>query len=46
MLNHQEVSKYYVNDNLQNFIFLFMSLLTVLIVKNSHVLYMEGSNMR
>ena len=46
MLNHQEFSKYYVHDNLQNFILLFMSLFTDLIVKNSNALYMEGSNVR
>ena len=32
------VSKYYEHDSLQNFILLFMSLLTALIVKNSHML--------
>ena len=36
-LNHQKVSKYYEHDCLQNFILLSMSLLTALIVKNSHV---------
>ena len=32
------VSKYYEHDSLQNFILLFMSLLTALIVKTSHML--------
>ena len=39
LLNHQKVSKYYEHDCLlENFILLFMSLLTVLIVKSSHIL--------
>ena len=38
LLNYQKVSKYYEHDCLQNFILLFMSLLTVLIVKNAHIL--------
>ena len=38
LLNHQKVSKYYEHDCLQNFVLLFMSLLTTFIVKNSHVL--------
>ena len=38
LLNYQKVSKYYEHDCLQNFILLFMSLLTALIVKNSHIL--------
>ena len=33
-----KVSKYYEHDCLQNFILLFMSLLTALIVKGSHFL--------
>ena len=37
-LNYQKVSKYYELDRLQNFLLLFMSLLTALIVKNSHIL--------
>ena len=35
---HQKVSKYHEHDLLQNFILLFMSLVTALIVKNSHIL--------
>ena len=38
LLNYQKVSKYYEHGCLQNFILLFMSLLTTLIVKNSHIL--------
>ena len=37
-LNHQKVSKYYEHGCLQNFLLPFMSLLTGLIVKNSHIL--------
>ena len=37
LVEHQKVSKYYENDCLQNFLFLFMSLLTAPISKNSHV---------
>ena len=36
--NHQKVSNYYEHDCLQNFLLLFMSLLTALIVRNSHTL--------
>ena len=35
LLNHQKVSKYFKYDCLQNFILLFMSLLTVWIVKSN-----------
>ena len=35
LLNHQKISKYYEHDYLQNFLLLFMSLLTALIVENS-----------
>ena len=38
MVKHQKVSKYYDQYCLQNFILLFMSLLTAPIVKNSHIL--------
>ena len=38
LLNYQEVSKYYEQDCLKNFVLLFMSLLTTLIVKDSHIL--------
>ena len=38
LLNHQRVSNYYEQDCLQNFLLFFMSLLTALIVKNSHIL--------
>ena len=34
---HQKVSKYYENGYLQNFLLLFVSLLTAPIVKNSHI---------
>ena len=34
MLNYQKVSKYYEHDCLQNFLLLFTTLLTALIVKN------------
>ena len=34
---HQDVLKFYKNDYLQNFILLFMSLLTPPIVKKSHI---------
>ena len=37
-MNHQNFSKYFEHDCLQNFLLLLMSLLTALIVKNSHVL--------
>ena len=36
-LTIKQVSKYYKHDCLQNFLLLFMSLLTALIVKNSHI---------
>ena len=32
-----KVSKYYENDGLKNFIFLFMSLLSSVIVRNGHI---------
>ena len=38
LLNHQKVSKYDKRDCLQKIILLLMSLLTALIVKNSHIL--------
>ena len=38
LLNHQNVSKYYEHGCLQNFLLPFMSLLTALIAKKSHVL--------
>ena len=38
MLIYQNVSKYYEHSCLQNFLSLFMSLLTALIFKNSHIL--------
>ena len=38
LLNHQKVSKYYEHGCLHNFLLAFMSLLTGLIVKNSHIL--------
>ena len=38
LLNPQKVSNYYEHDCLQNFILLFMSLLTVLSLKSSHIL--------
>ena len=38
LIKHQKVSKYYENDCLWNFISLFMSLLSALIVKNRYVL--------
>ena len=38
LLNHEKVSKYYEYDCLQNFILLFIPLLTTLIVKNSLIL--------
>ena len=37
-VNHQKFSKFYNHDSLQNFLSLFMSLLTAPIVKNSHIL--------
>ena len=38
LLNHQKVSKYYEHGCLQNLLSLFMSLLTALVVQNSHIL--------
>ena len=37
LLNHQKVWKYYKHDCLQNFLLLFISLLTALTIKNSHI---------
>ena len=37
-LKHKKVSRYYEHDCLQKYPFLFMYLLTVLILKNSHIL--------
>ena len=37
-LKHQKVWKYYEHDSLQNFVLLFMSLLTALIVEKSKIL--------
>ena len=37
LVKHQKVSKNYENDCVQNFLLLFMSLLTPPIVKNSHI---------
>ena len=37
LVKHQKVSKYYENDCLQNFILLFMPLLTTPVVNNSHI---------
>ena len=37
LIKHQKVSKYYENICLQNFLFLCMSLLKALIVKNNHI---------
>ena len=37
-VKHQKFSKFYNHDSLQNFLSLFMSLLTTPIVKNSHIL--------
>ena len=37
-VKYQKVSKYYVHDCLQDFLLLFMFLLTALIVKNSLIL--------
>ena len=37
LAKHQKVSKYYENDCLQNFLLLFMSLLTASFIKNSHI---------
>ena len=38
LLKPQKVSKYYEHDFLRKFLLLFMSLLTALIVKSSHIL--------
>ena len=38
LLNHQNVSNYFEHDCLQDFRLLFMSLLTALIIKDSHIL--------
>ena len=38
MLNHRKALKYYKHNYLQNSLLLFLSLLTALVVKNSHVL--------
>ena len=38
LLKPQKVSKYYEHDCLRKFLLLFMSLLTALIVKSSHIL--------
>ena len=37
VVKHQKASKYYENDCLQKIFLLFMSLLTVPVVKNSHI---------
>ena len=37
LVKHQNVSKYYENDCVQNFLMLFMSLVTVPVVKNTHL---------
>ena len=37
LIKHHTVSKYYENDCLQNFILLFMSLLTAKFVKTCHI---------
>ena len=37
LVKHQKVSKHYENDCVQNFLLLFISLLTALVVKNSHM---------
>ena len=36
LVKHEKVSKYYENNCLQNFLSLFMSLLTAKFVRNSH----------
>ena len=38
LVKYQKVSKSYAHDCLQNFLFLFVSLLTASVVKNSHIL--------
>ena len=37
LVKHEKVSKYYEIDCLQNFLFLFMPLLTIKFVKKSHI---------
>ena len=37
-VKHQQMTKYYVNDCLQNFLSLFMSLLTAQVVEKNHIL--------
>ena len=37
LVKHQEVSKYYENNCLQNFLLLFLSLLTALIAKSRYI---------
>ena len=37
LVKHQKVLKYYENDCLQNFLLIFMSLLTATFVKNNHI---------
>ena len=37
LVKHRKVSKYYETDCLQNFLFLFMFLLTAKLVENSHI---------
>ena len=37
LVKHPRLSKYYENDCLQNFLLHFMSLVTALIAKNSHI---------
>ena len=38
LVNYQNVSKYFEHSCLEHFLSVFMSLLTALIVKNSHIL--------
>ena len=37
LVNDQKASKYYENNCLQNFLLLFMFLLTAPVIKNSHI---------
>ena len=37
LIKHQQVSKYYGNDSLQNFLLVFMSLIPTKFVRNSHI---------
>ena len=37
LIKHQEVSKYYENDSLKNFLLVFMSLIRTKFVRNSHI---------